>query len=173
MLLPGETFSESYSAVPDSVAKARAALTSFAQDAGASQDQLESVRLATSEAVTNAVIHAYGKGQAGTVHVSASYVEGELWLLIADTGGGLRPRTNSPGLGLGLALIAQLADEFQILSRGSGGTELRMRFRIRSSNPRSERSSPDSGEQRGRPLDQPSTSERPPRGSLASALSAA
>jgi hypothetical protein len=27
-------------------------------------------------------------------------------------------------------LVAKLADEFQILSRGSGGTELRMRFNL-------------------------------------------
>jgi anti-sigma regulatory factor (Ser/Thr protein kinase) len=130
MLIPGETFSESYPAAPDAVAQARNALTDFARDAGANQDQLEAVRLAASEAVTNAVMHAYTRGQKGTVQVSASYIENELWLLVADTGNGLRPRANSPGLGLGLALIAQLADEFQILSRGSGGTELRLRFKL-------------------------------------------
>jgi serine/threonine-protein kinase RsbW len=130
MLIPGETFSESYPARPESVGEARNALTSFAQSAGADPETLDTIRLATSEAVTNAVMHAYDKGKAGTVQISASYVEDELWLLIADTGKGLRPRSNSPGLGLGLALIAQLADEFQILSRGSGGTELRLRFRL-------------------------------------------
>lgn len=130
MLIPGETFSESYPAIPDSVAAARNALSSFAQEAGADREQMEAVRLAASEAVTNAVMHAYGKGQKGAVQVSASYIENELWLLVADAGNGLRPRANSPGLGLGLALIAQLADEFQILSRGSGGTELRLRFKL-------------------------------------------
>lgn len=130
MLIAGETFSESYPAVPEAVADARNALTGFARDAGADAERLEAVRLATSEAVTNAVMHAYDSGQRGTVQVSASYVEDELWLLIADAGNGLRPRSNSPGLGLGLALIAQLADEFQILSRGSGGTELRLRFKL-------------------------------------------
>ncbi|HTX29994.1 MAG TPA: ATP-binding protein [Solirubrobacteraceae bacterium] len=132
MLIPGETFSESYAAVPEAVAEARDALTGFARDAGADSDRLEAVRLAASEAVTNAVMHAYDSGQKGTVQVSASYVESELWLLVGDTGKGLRPRSNSPGLGLGLALIAQLADEFHIISRGSGGTELRLRFKLAS-----------------------------------------
>ena len=136
-LIPGETFSESYAAVPEAVAQARNALTGFAEEAGAAPDQLEAVRLATSEAVTNAVMHAYQKGERGTVQVSASYVESELWLLVADAGNGLRPRSNSPGLGLGLALIAQLTDEFQILSRGSGGTELRLRFKLASPKRRS------------------------------------
>lgn len=131
MLLPGESFSESYPAVPDAVAQARAALTDFTRAAGADPERLEAVRLAASEAVTNAVMHAYQDGERGTVQVSASYVENEVWLLVADAGKGLRPRANSPGLGLGLALIAQLADEFQILSRGSGGTELRLRFKLK------------------------------------------
>lgn len=139
MLTAGETFSESYRAVPEAVAEARNALTDFAQKAGADQERLEAVRLAASEAVTNAVVHAYRLGQRGSVQVSASYVENELWVLIADAGNGLRPRADSPGLGLGLALIAQLADEFQILSRGSGGTELRLRFKLAPTRRRSDR----------------------------------
>ncbi len=112
------------------MARRAAPSATFAQGAGADPEQLDAVRLATSEAVTNAVMHAYDSGEKGHVQVSASYVENELWLLIGDTGKGLRPRSKSPGLGLGLALIAQLADEFQILSRGSGGTELRLRFKL-------------------------------------------
>lgn len=130
MLVPGETLSASYPAIPDSVGTARNVLTDFAREAGAGEEQLQAIRLAASEAITNAVIHAYALAEHGHVHVSASYIEGELWVLIADSGHGMRPRENSPGLGLGLALIAQLADDFQILSRGSGGTELRMRFNL-------------------------------------------
>jgi anti-sigma regulatory factor (Ser/Thr protein kinase) len=128
MLIPGETFSTSYPAVPEAVATARNTLAEFARRAGAGEERLQAIRLAASEAVTNAVLHAYLLSERGEVHVSASYVEGELWVLISDAGHGMRRRDDSPGLGLGLALVAQLADEFQILSRGSGGTELRMRF---------------------------------------------
>ena|SRR5947209_19413292 len=130
MLVPGETFTATYPAVPDAVPTARKALTDFARDAGAEGEQLQALRLAASEAITNAIIHAYDLGVKGEVCISATYLHGELWLLIGDTGHGMRARDNSPGLGLGLALIAQLADDFQILSRGSGGTELRMRFNL-------------------------------------------
>jgi anti-sigma regulatory factor (Ser/Thr protein kinase) len=130
MLLPGETFSASYPAEAEAVPAARSALVDFARAAGADDEQLEAIQLAASEAITNAVIHAYERGHKGEVQVNASYVEDELWLLISDSGHGLRPRPESPGLGLGLVLVAQLADEFQILSRGSGGTELRMRFNL-------------------------------------------
>lgn len=166
MLIAGETFSESYAAVPDSVAEARTALTDFARDAGADAERLEAIRLAASEAVTNAVLHAYNTGQEGTVQVSVSYLEGELWVLVADTGNGLQPRSDSPGLGLGLALIAQLADEFQILSRGSGGTELRLRFKLAARKRRSEPTeNPAGGAKRA--------DRRQDRGSVSTALSAA
>jgi anti-sigma regulatory factor (Ser/Thr protein kinase) len=128
MLVPGETFSASYEAVPRAVPTARRALTDFAFAVGAQGERLQAVRLATSEAVTNVVMHAYEAGETGDVHVSASCIDGELSVLVADRGHGLRPRDDSTGLGLGLALIARLADDLAIFSRGSGGAELRMRF---------------------------------------------
>jgi anti-sigma regulatory factor (Ser/Thr protein kinase) len=94
--------------------------------------------LAASEAITNAVLHAYRQGGPGSIQINASYVEGDVWLLIADSGRGLRPSAKSLGLGLGLALIARLADDFQIHSRATGGTELQMRFHARSHKPRPE-----------------------------------
>jgi serine/threonine-protein kinase RsbW len=172
MLIPGETFSESFPAVPEAVADARNALTDFARDAGADSDRLEAIRLAASEAVTNAVMHAYDAGQKGAVQVSASYVENELWLLVGDSGNGLRPRSNSPGLGLGLALIAQLADEFQIISRGSGGTELRLRFKLAAPRRRSDQGTRSHGRGERKSQDGRSGS-RPERGSLSTAFSPA
>lgn len=132
MLNPGDSYSESYAAVAESVPRARAVVTAFAEEAGAREERLQSIRLAASEAVTNAVLHAYDGGAPGTIQITLTYVDGGLWVLIADSGAGLRVRSGSPGLGLGLALIAQLADDFQIHSRGSGGTELQMRFKLHS-----------------------------------------
>jgi serine/threonine-protein kinase RsbW/stage II sporulation protein AB (anti-sigma F factor) len=168
MLAPGDTLSESFPAVPDAVGQARNALTSFARRAGVAPEQLEAVRLAASEAVTNAVVHAYPGGK-GRVHISASYLEDELWLLVGDSGTGLRPRANSPGLGLGLALIAQLADEFQILSRGSGGTEIRLRFKLPQARRHSDAPLTTGHSARG----QSDGLGRAPRGALATALSPA
>jgi anti-sigma regulatory factor (Ser/Thr protein kinase) len=129
MLSPGQTFNRSYPACAESVPQARTELIEFARSAGFQEERLERIRLAASEALTNAVLHAYEK-PGGTVNVSATYVPDELWLLVDDRGAGLRVRRNARGLGLGLALIAQLVDDFQILSRGTGGTELRMQFKL-------------------------------------------
>ncbi len=118
---------ESYPAVSDSVADAREALTRVAQAAGASAEQVEAVRLAASEALTNVVRFAY-PARIGHVHVTARAAGEELWVLIADSGCGLHAGRESDGLGLGLALIAQSTDGFSVVERSSGGTELRMRF---------------------------------------------
>lgn len=129
VLDPGESFSRSYPACAESVPRARAELSRFARAAGARGDCLQKVRLAASEALTNAVLHAYEE-PGGTIEVSATYVSGELWLFVTDQGAGLRVRRQSQGLGLGLAVIAQLVDDFQIASRATGGTELRMEFKL-------------------------------------------
>ncbi len=118
---------ESYPAVATSVPIARQALAEFAASAGATQTQVEAVRLAASEALTNVVQYAY-RSRLGPIHVTARLAGGELWVLVADSGCGLHAGHEGKGLGLGLALISQLTDGFSIVERSSGGTELRMRF---------------------------------------------
>jgi anti-sigma regulatory factor (Ser/Thr protein kinase) len=118
---------ESYPAVAASVPVARQALAEFAAAAGAGAHQVEAIRLAVSEGLTNVVQHAY-RARLGPIHVTARLAGGELWVLISDSGCGLHAGTEGNGLGLGLALIAQMTDGFSILERSTGGTELRMRF---------------------------------------------
>jgi anti-sigma regulatory factor (Ser/Thr protein kinase) len=122
-----EAFTEIYPAAPESVARARSGVADYATLLGADAEELERIRLTVSEAVTNAVLHAY-RGQPGTVQVTAASADGELWVLVADEGCGFQRPAARPGLGLGLALIADAADEFTIVERGGGGTEARMRF---------------------------------------------
>jgi anti-sigma regulatory factor (Ser/Thr protein kinase) len=120
---------ESYPARVEAIREARQALSDFAAAAGAEDRQVEAVRLASSEALTNAVLHAY-RDRPGSIQVTAAAISGELWVLIADDGCGLQPRADRPGLGLGLGLIAQLSDHLAIVPRASGGTEVRMRFTL-------------------------------------------
>ncbi len=136
-----KTLMLTFRAEPDAVARARQALREFAAEAGASADQIDAVRLASSEAVTNAVLHAY-RDEPGKVYVSAALVSDELWILIADDGCGLEPRTGRPGLGLGLGLISQVSDHLTIVARSGGGTEVRMRFDLTDTDPSDYRSGP-------------------------------
>jgi anti-sigma regulatory factor (Ser/Thr protein kinase) len=122
--------SECYQASPDSIPRARLALAAFAAEAGASTEQQERVRLVVSEAVTNVVQHAYGD-RPGDVHVTAMVVSSELWVLVSDDGRGLRAGADSPGLGLGLAWMAQFSDGMTLVARSCGGVEVRLRFDLR------------------------------------------
>jgi anti-sigma regulatory factor (Ser/Thr protein kinase) len=122
-----ENLSLTLPAEPDSVPAARHALSQFAAEAGADRAKIDAVRLAATEALTNAVLHAY-RQEPGNVYVTAAVAATELWVLIADDGCGLEPQTGRPGLGLGLGLISQVTDELAIVPRAHGGTEVRMRF---------------------------------------------
>jgi serine/threonine-protein kinase RsbW len=124
-----QNLNETYEASPCSVADGRAKLADFAAKAGATPDQVDGVRLAASEAMTNAVLHAY-RGGPGLIYVNASVASGELWILVSDDGCGLRPRADRPGLGLGLGLISEVSDDFALVSRATGGTEVRVRFNL-------------------------------------------
>lgn len=127
----GDALNQSYPAVPESVPIARQAVTAAATAAGAGGDRLEEIRLAVSEALTNAVLHAYKNGDPGHFHLTAAVAPGELWVLIADDGRGMHAWNDSNGLGIGLSLISGLSDDFSIVTRASGGTEVQMRFDVR------------------------------------------
>lgn len=49
---------------------------------------------------------------------------------VIDEGGGMRPRPDSPGVGLGLPLIAQMTQAFEVRSSAAGGTCLDMSFAL-------------------------------------------
>lgn len=114
---------------PASVPAARRAVEGIATVAGACPGTVEALRLAVSEACTNVVLHAYRETDAGRMHVHALVEAGDLLVVVADHGVGIRPRPDSPGLGLGLPLIGQLTEDLSVECR-NGTNRLTMRFRL-------------------------------------------
>jgi serine/threonine-protein kinase RsbW len=119
-------FEASYPGTPLGVSVLRRAMAGLAKDCGMDADGIADVRLAVTEAATNAVIHAYAETD-GELKVTAAVREGELTIVIGDAGPGLVERENSPGLGLGLAIIANVVERLKIASR-PGSTEILMAF---------------------------------------------
>ena len=116
---------------PESVSHARVAATRFARDHGAVNGTVSDIALAISEAVTNVVLHAYrDRNGVGPVTIEGGRDGDELRFLVSDDGPGVVPRTDSPGLGLGLAVIARVASAMEIRTRESGGAEICMRFAL-------------------------------------------
>jgi serine/threonine-protein kinase RsbW len=118
-------------AVPAAVPTLRGAIADFLGSAGIGDPLLTSAKLAVSEAVTNAVMHAYvDASRPGAVSVDAMFEGDSLLVEVADEGSGMMPRLDSPGLGVGLPLIADTTDTLDIRNSPRGGTVLRMSFRL-------------------------------------------
>jgi len=115
-------------AEPATVPAARAAVVELARAANASKDALDDVRLAVSEAVTNVVMHAYPDGRTGPLHLSARIVGRRLHVEVRDEGGGLRSRPDSPGLGVGLPLIAAVTQSLQLSNSAGEPSTVGMTF---------------------------------------------
>jgi serine/threonine-protein kinase RsbW/stage II sporulation protein AB (anti-sigma F factor) len=106
------------------VTAGRRAVRPLAVRAGA---DVHAVSVCVSEAVANVVFHAYREGAVGDVRVSAEVLDDALEVRVEDDGMGIAPRPDSPGMGLGLPLIASWAD-FVEIEPTHPGTRIVMRF---------------------------------------------
>jgi len=112
--------------IPLSVRTVRRAMADLAADCGMNADMVAAVQLAVTEAAANVVMHAYADAT-GELTVTAVVEDGELAIIIGDSGLGFDERRDSPGLGVGLSLIATVAEQLRIVTN-PGGTQIRMTF---------------------------------------------
>ena len=127
-------------AVRDSLAPMREAFTGWLDSFGPVEDDRQRLEMAVSEAVTNAIEHAYPAGQAGPVWLVAIVLpDGSLEVNVADRGRWQEPGTADDGRGHGLLVIGQLADEMEVRHPprsaaeppGARGTTVVIRHRLR------------------------------------------
>jgi serine/threonine-protein kinase RsbW len=109
----------------ESVARARHAVRRFAR--GLDVD-VEGITLAVSEAVANAVAHAYGDAEPGTIDVSGTAAPDEVAIVVRDRGRGMAAPAVHPGAGFGIEIIRRLAQKVDV-DDGDPGVALTMRFR--------------------------------------------
>ena len=120
---------ESYPAVPDAVAEARGSVSRWLGALSADLLMSGDIGIAVSEACTNVVLHGYRGEDPGAFRVSAQSVDGAVCVTVSDDGAGILPRSDSPGLGLGLPLMGLLTDELEFATADDGtGTVVTMRF---------------------------------------------
>lgn len=124
-------FHEVAPAVPASVAQLRRAVAGFARALGAAEDVVAAMQLAVSEATSNAVLHAYvDRPEPGTLSVTATHEGDTICVVVCDDGAGMKPRPDSPGLGVGLPLMTQMTQKLEFRAGPGGGTEVAMRFAL-------------------------------------------
>ena len=111
----------------ENVAVVRHAVGGLGEVLEVDDQTLSDIKLAVTEACTNVVVHAYPEGE-GPMGLRASIEGRQLALVVIDRGRGIVPRPDSPGLGLGLPLIATLAESLELGTGLSEETEVRMTF---------------------------------------------
>ena len=116
-------------AEPAELARMRRALAAWLRGVGVGPAEVNDLVLASAEACSNAIRHAYGPS-AGTVEVEAYRDDGAIELVVRDFGRWRQRR--GPGGGRGLALIEALTPSMHI-ERGESGTVVTMRRTIRGS----------------------------------------
>jgi anti-sigma regulatory factor (Ser/Thr protein kinase) len=114
--------SRRWPATARSLPEARHATIDAVTRAGVVNRQLlAAIALAVSEAVGNAVRHAY-PAAAGDVKLTVEHDLGEITINVTDTGVGVNGRSHDPGLGLGLQLMDALTKNCTIESHSAGTT---------------------------------------------------
>jgi serine/threonine-protein kinase RsbW len=125
------SFHEHAPALPESVGPLRRAVADFARAQGAGEDVVMALQLASSEAMSNAVVHAFVDRPApGTLTVTATREDDAICVVVSDDGSGMRPREDSPGLGIGMPLMTGTTQGLHFNQSPEGGTEVTMRFAL-------------------------------------------
>jgi two-component sensor histidine kinase len=115
-----------FPAMPDSVAPARQRMVEFLHGMGVPPEQVDDCRIVLTEAVTNAVLHAY-RGHRGSVYVElAVEPDGVVSIAVADDGDGWCEDSAFRQGGRGMQVIRSLATRCDVTRRDNGGTEVRV-----------------------------------------------
>jgi serine/threonine-protein kinase RsbW len=117
---------------PRYLSAARLLVGGLGAQAGLSLDEVDDMKVAVSEAVTNVMDHAYGGELKGTVLVRYRPAAGELTVEVEDHGMGFEPGRLPAGAppqpgpegGLGLYLVRELADNVKVESAPGSGTKV-------------------------------------------------
>ena len=120
---------------------ARAAAAAFAAQMDPTMEELGDIRTAVSEAVTNAIVHAY-PDSAGPVQMRLRILEGDqLEIVIRDRGRGIpdvkkamEPMYTTGGeerSGMGFTIMGSFMDGLRVRSAVDKGTTVTMKKRIR------------------------------------------
>jgi len=119
--------------LPENVALARVTVAAFAAQVDMTLEDLEEIKVATSEAVSNSIIHGYDNDPNKSVTVIATITENTLEITIEDEGRGIpdvaqamQPAysTDPERMGLGFVFMQSFMDRVDVQSEVNTGTKV-------------------------------------------------
>jgi anti-sigma regulatory factor (Ser/Thr protein kinase) len=125
---PREEVRLTVTARPENVSLIRHVLGAVAETLRLPDSTMENLRLAVTEACTNVVRHAYGEGRPGAIELAMRPADEALVVVVSDRGRGIGTSGDTTGPGLGLPLIAALADDVEVEHTPGAGTRVAMTF---------------------------------------------
>jgi stage II sporulation protein AB (anti-sigma F factor) len=132
-----------FSARSENEAFARIAVAAFVSQLDPTLEELNDLKTAVSEAVTNAIIHGYDSDASRQVTIEATIDRDMVRISIQDEGNGIEDvelarqplYTSKPELersGMGFTIMENFMDRFEVISTVGGGTRVDMQKRIES-----------------------------------------
>ena len=118
--VPAPRFCAQYRATASSVGVIRAEVAAIARECGVAGMQLANIRLAVSEAATNAVIHGSAGRAGASVRVEVTLAAEEMQVVVCDDGDGLRLDAKSAGLGAGMSILAAITGRLDVRTSAAG-----------------------------------------------------
>jgi len=119
--------------LPENVALARVLIASLVAQADVTLNDLEEIKVAVSEAVSNAIIHGYQNQNKGLVTVEAKINQEILDITIEDEGVGIVDiekamtpafSTDPERMGLGFVFMKSFMDNVEVISEVGQGTKV-------------------------------------------------
>jgi serine/threonine-protein kinase RsbW len=128
---PSETVALTIPPHPRYLSLARLLVGGMGAQSNLTVEDIDDMKVAVSEAITNAIDHAYLGEDKGEIVVRYKPMAGELVVEVEDAGGGFDPDKLEPGAppagqegGLGLYLVRELADQVKVESAPGSGTRV-------------------------------------------------
>lgn len=120
----------------ENISLARLAVAAFAAQLDFTLTEIEEIKMAISEAVTNAIVHGY-KNKEGVIKVTMHREGDKMQIVVADSGAGMPVEKENNvdaencGEGLGLMFIENFMDEVEIDTKPGLGTSVKMIIQAR------------------------------------------
>lgn len=128
-------------AISKNEAFARISISAFATQLDPTLEQLEDIKMAVSEAVTNAIIHGYDGIENGQIYINCKIAKDILYIEIEDKGNGIENiekameplYTSKPEMersGMGFTVMEAFMDNIKVISEIGKGTKIYLEKKI-------------------------------------------